>query len=87
VAITKDSVKTDEPKEASPKRSSRAASKKEEPTLGPEESNFWKLSDDADVPELVLSVGGTNYEFRKASLVNLPAGQTPDHPDVHKVED
>jgi hypothetical protein len=84
--ITKDSIKGEEALTPKKERAPRAAKADVSAKADDSGDNFWQLDDDAEAPELVLSVGGTNYEFRKSARVNLPAGQSPDHPNVHKVE-
>lgn len=91
MAITKDSIKgdVDEKLEARADVSEDREQKEEPKRRGrpPKKAEGVKAYVyEGDRDAVTLSIGGTNYEFRKGSPVHLPPGQSPTHPDIHEVK-
>lgn len=78
MAVTKKDV---EPKEDSPKVEPKAAQRPKKDEAG--KAYVYEGPEDL----VVISVGGTNYDFRKGEPVYLPPGQAPTHPNVHEVKE
>jgi hypothetical protein len=91
MTLKKDSLKGDSDEKLEARADVDSDREKEAPKpkakVKKEGDNLWKLDPESEVESpLVLSVGGTNYEFRKNEPVNLPLGQAVDHPDIHEVK-
>jgi hypothetical protein len=71
-----------EPKANSPKVEPKAAQRAKKVEQGQKAFVY-------DGPEsfVTLSVGGSNYDFRKGEPVYLSPGQSPNHPEVHEVKE
>lgn len=83
MAVTKKSVEGEQELEAAADVAKPAQTRKAKRSEQDVKAFVYEGEEDL----VTLSVGGTNYDFRKGAPVYLPPGQSPNHPDVHEVKE